>query len=342
MLSKKTSVKRVSHLQPEKENSSMCLNTTSLLGQKEQFIDPNDSKKPPAYSKLIGNFSNDREFFSSNIKTLLGTSNEYYSYLGGKCLCGSCVCGSCKCVHFRKAVGDPHPLSIQKSDFTPQAFQPVKRKIKSPEIKKLTAPFTDTSIYRLDFNPRHGRKISEPTFYFRSKCDSLGPSALNMKAPFSMETTNKLSLIDWGTSKTSPFNPIMSQLGHFHLPLGGKLESREMGRYFKDGVRPDFVKAPNPSHEEKSNFLTSSIPQNLVTNYKKDFSEIPDILKSVVERKVREGNLTTEKSAFDGNYQPISADFSAPNKVFTCPMAEQIVVLKKQLRDYAITNKIPF
>ena len=32
---------------------------------------------------------------------LIQCKNEYYPFIGGKCLCGQCNCGLCKCVHFK-------------------------------------------------------------------------------------------------------------------------------------------------------------------------------------------------------------------------------------------------
>ena len=63
-------------------------------------MDANDAFKHPVYSKIVSNPFK-KNFLETNLKTLLHCKNEYYPYLGGKCLCGYCTCGNCKCVHFK-------------------------------------------------------------------------------------------------------------------------------------------------------------------------------------------------------------------------------------------------
>ena len=324
----------------EKENPPFGLKTTSLMGTGEEFLDPADTRSPPAFTRLVSSFSNEKEFFATNLKVLLGTSNEYHSYIGGKCLCGTCICGNCKCVHFKRPAQSNLPTPTYKEDYVRHPLQKVKQRIQQPENVQFAFPFTDKSTYKLDYPGKS--KLEEPQIMNRSKIDNLGPAALRLKAPFAGETSNQLHYPDWGTCKAGAFEPYVPTTGDSRLPFVGKPEAKEIGRYFTDGVQPDFCKAPNPTHQLGPSPLGPDLPRDFATNYARDFKPLPEGFKPGVEKKIPDDNLTIGQIPFDGNYDPTSTDFGKPKSPIVCPLAVEILRLKKTLREYAISNKIPF
>lgn len=340
MISKAASTKSRAISLSGKENLHFGLKTTSLLGTGEEFLDPADTRSAPAFTRLVAGFSTEKEFFSTNLKVLLGTTNEYHSYLGGKCLCGTCICGNCRCVHFRRPAQTPLPMPTYKEDYVKHPFQRTRQRIQQPENVQFPFPFTDKSTYKIDYLAR--KRAEEPLILNRSKVDNLGPAALKLKAPFASETSNQLHYPDWGICKAATFVPYVPTTGDARLPFVGKPEAKEIGRYFTDGVKPDFSRAKNPTHQAGPNPLGPDLPRDFKTNYQKDYAPLAEGFKSGVEKKVPEGNLIVGLRPFDGNYDPTSSDFSKPKTSIVCPLATEILRLKKRLREYAITNKIPF
>lgn len=314
---------------------------TSMIGQPERMLDPDDVGHTPVDSQLIRPFCNEKDFFAQNMKSLLGSTNKYYPYIGGRCLCGTCICGNCRCVHFRAPRPTTFPLPTYAADYVAHRPQRTAQRVPQQENVPCPFPFSETSTYHNDYVP-HSLDLQGPTLLNRAKLDSLGPTALRLRAPPSNATTYQLQFPDWGNCAATSLAPWPQRPSASQLPLIGRPESKLYGKFFADGQCPQPVRPQKPPQRSTLDALGSKFPRDFATTHRREFNPANASLRQPAERSVPLDNLQLHQGTFDGQYVPVSADFCAPARRLECPLRAEILRLRRALLEYARTQHIPF
>ena len=252
----------------------------NIIGQAEEWLDAKDQVNAPVHSKII-NF-HPKEFLKANIKILVNTSNEYYPYLTGKCMCNQCICGDCKCVHFKyKPIGNcfsninfspDEALSEYKREFGPKKMNEIKRKIQPNEIHLVPSTINYMTSNSLNFKSPVLNILNNHTFLNKAKLDNLGPGVCNVSYPMESSSTYKTDYPDFKCVGTKPVPHFIPATIKKNMPFMGKPVNQEYGAFARGG---EILEPRKPFLPENKNNIfpvfesVSDFP--LETDYKRNF-----------------------------------------------------------------------
>jgi hypothetical protein len=242
-------------LQLKSTRPMTALPEINVIGQQEKWLDPEDTLNPAPHSRLI-NFDKDN-LLAANLKTLVLSANEYYPFLGGKCMCGECECGQCKCVHFKYKSnnGDPNDngmSTIYKEDFVPHPLQCTKKRPIYNELHSFPTKVDYSSNYKQDYGSKSPFPFEETEALNKAKETNIGVGDCNVQGPVSKETKYRLDYPDWKCSKTEPIKPFMPQTVPKDLPFFAKPHNKEYGNFYEQGEVPGVERAPNKLYQKTS------------------------------------------------------------------------------------------
>ena len=328
-----------------------CLKTTNLIGQREEYLDPKDNNNLPPYSRLV--IANKDNFLQSNLKMLISTNNEYYPFLGGECLCSKCSCGNCKCVHFKYRVGENtltgisgRPMSsCYRDDYKAHPIEGVECRIAFPELVTFPTRCRATSAYKRDYQPpvipyeMDGDNIGMKS----AKNVNLGPTAVNVRCPFSKETQSKLDYPDWKCSKVKPIEPFKPETVVKNMPFTCKRANNEYGKFYEEEGTPGVERAPNKAFQKTSIPIDTTIPTNYASTNQAAYPCYGEDQTDPLKRFYPRNNLKCENTPpSDGHYQKSSQAYDVHPDSMKCILRERINKLKQNLRDFALTNRISY
>jgi hypothetical protein len=341
----KTTTNKRSSLNPVKKQSlkksgleNRPLHTTNVLGQNEQYMDPEDAKHKPPHTRIVVN-TDDKEFLSKNVQNLYKGKNEYYPMLGEECLCGECLCGKCKCVHFKfkPKKKNSHYLT-NKVDFDEK--KPIynnKPIIRKPEMVRPVNKILKDTLYTNDYKA-YDLNREEPQFEIKAKISHIGPSSTKTKAPMAKMTNHKLDYPNWGAQKVQSLKPNNRPLSTKKFPFTFKTQNQQYGGFFEEENVPPNERAPNQSHKLTNNFFGPNIPKNYDSQAKRDFGRLKKIN---VKKRLPKNNIFIQNEPFADKFRSITRDIGKDLQPEQCIVRDRIKELRVMMREFSDVNKIP-
>ena len=314
------------------------LHTTNVLGQNEQYMNPQDAKHKPPNTRIVVN-TDEQDFLAKNVQDLYKGRNEYYPMLGKDCLCGECQCGKCKCVHFKyKPKKNNNHMLTSKIDFDEKKLvysnKPIIRK---PEMLRPVNNIPKDTLYTNDYKA-YDLNREEPVFEIKAKISHIGPSSTKTKAPIAKMTNNKLDYPDWGAQRVQSMKPNNRPLSTKKVPFTFKTQNQQYGGFFEEENVPPNQRAPNKSHKLTNNFFGPKIPKNYNTQQKRDFGRLDKI---TVKKRLPKNNLFIQNAPFADKFRSITKDIGKDAKPEQCVVRDRIQELRAMMREFSDMNKIP-
>ena len=322
------------------------LDEPNTLGRVETWLDPADAIKNPVHSRVIVK-AKPEKFLKKNLKTLIYLKNEYYPYLGGKCMCGTCVCGQCRCVHFKfngKGGQGQEYKTIYQQDFVPWKMKPRRQHKMKPELQIHPHQKNMLSDYQMKFVDPHSANYNPNQIKFENKAmsNNIDPFQGKIKKPSAKETSYQLDYPNWETSnKQEMIQPYVPSTRSNKLPFFGRCVNAEYGDFYKKNQVPEIVKAKNLNFVG-DNPLGPSIPIDYGTSQNKEFIRFPKDTLEPLEKHIPDPNILTDKTPFMNQFKPTSHDHDNKHRKVLCPLKLATDRIKGLLKDYAKTHKIPY
>lgn len=208
------------------------LQSKNDYGCLEKWLDPKDIMRNPVFVRLVNRASRNN-FLGHNLKFLINQKNEYYPFLGGKCLCGYCICGNCKCVHFKYKKGPVDPSefkTIYNKDFVPWEPQKIEKYKMKPETLIFPLKKDFQTQYQKDYQKRKPYD-AKGLFSNKSRRDNINPFK-KLKAPQLQTTLYHLDYPNWKTNRTKAILPFNASENKKKLPFRGFPVSKEIGEFY--------------------------------------------------------------------------------------------------------------
>lgn len=322
--------------------------SSNVIGQKEEYLDPKDVSKLPPYSKLVVNDKDN--FLGTNLKNLISSKGEYYPYITGKCLCSKCSCGSCKCVHFKYKVnenciaqaGEP-AVSRYKEEYKAYPIEKVEMRVAFPELLitpnrsglpvKKQEDKNNLTAFSFPEEEQHGLNSAKQV--------NIGPTSVPVTAPFAKETQSKLDYPDWKCAKIQKIEPFKPETVIKNMPFLAKKTNNDYGNFYDEEGTPALQRAVNQRNKKSNIPIDTSIPISYNSAAKTAFPSYSEDQIEPLQRFLPRNNLMCDKTPqAEGHYKKSSDTQHKINKDETCPLNQEIVKLKKNLREFAFQQKI--
>ncbi len=314
------------------------------LGQEETWVNPLDAVKNPVHSRVVTD-PKKSQFIETNLKNFLSCKNEYYPYIGGKCLCGQCTCGQCKCVHFKYKTRNPKNRELKTMynlDFVPWDCEKPKLQKQKPELINFPFPKDFSTQYNTHYKRPDNKNKHQPFFRNMAKFDNINALRNKIKAPCAKETHYQLDYPNWEANKPKAFKPFVPNTRMEKLPFFDKTANNAYGDFYKNKNYPKTKIVPNPTYENRENPLGPNIPINYKTSAQDNFIKFPEETIEPVERRIPKDNIFINKHPFENQFKTIQKDFDFKNNPIECPIRKGIKRVKNKLRDFARKQRIPY